>query len=720
MDPAPPGWTPGTGLLRVRGDGPARKARTRSTAGAPPRARDGPTLRVAGIAGLAGETLRVRGDGPEGCGACPCDVAPSRVRGRSDPDGRPRCCRDRGSSRVRGDGPDAAGCRRRRSPGSSACAEMDPLLRAGGGWTPGWAPPRARRWTPRPGSAQLVAGAPRVRGDDRRPRTGPGRPARAPPRARRWTSLSAAVRGRGSPACAEMDPAGAACWPPAIGSSACAEMDPFRRLPACPAAVGLLRVRGDGPARAQTAATAAPPRARRWTPRPLPRAASARLLRVRGDGPIMPRDDDAGRLLPRARRWTRRAAPPRGPSACAEMVPRGSAEMAGSSACRRWTPPYRRRRAPPRAREMDPARLHLRGRGSSACAEMDPRATPAHLVDAAPPRARRWTLDAVRLRRYARMAPPRARRWTPREPAQGRSRCMAPPRARRWTPERARPARRSPAAPPRARRWTLHRRNGSVAPTGSSACAEMDPGEATPRQSRQAPPRARGWTRNGPPQPSRPRRLLRVRGDGPPRPRAVMSGLLRVRGDGPRRFASQAARTQPSACAEMDPRRRRHVVLGSSACADGPSMPACPPSVMKRAPPRARDGPRLRARAHVRPAGLLRVRGDGPGEDRARVRSGSSACAEMDPVTVTPRPACGGSSACAEMDLPDAARSPRADAGSSACAEMDPRLRARVQRPSAPAPPACAEMDRGRHLELSEARLLRVRGDGPPRGAPAA
>ncbi len=420
--------TSGLRLPRVRGDGPAESITTGTVAKAPPRARGWTRPQRARYELLGGSPAcagmdpatdsappatmwlpRVRGDGPGlSVGVSDTGAAPPRARGWTlfttrlprAVDGSPACagmdpCIRRGVGsgrrlpRVRGDGPDApplgpgdmtAPPRARGwtveladvaadAAGSPACAGMDP-----------------RRLHPR----LRLQGLPRVRGDGPQGRSARRRPGWAPPRARGWTrdELLKAVKAKGSPACAGMDPCGPGAWG-------------FRpRLP---------RVRGDGPSShgglAQT--KSAPPRARGWTPdegrrhradRGSPACAgmdpgssgcssrSARLPRVRGDGPrLRVRPDARPEAPPRARGWTvlelLDLIDAQGSPACAGMDPRARLPLTGmerlprvrgdgpDSICLRCADA----RAPPRARGWTRADQErgVSDRGSPACAGMD-------------------------------------------------------------------------------------------------------------------------------------------------------------------------------------------------------------------------------------------------------------------------------------------------------------------------------------------------------------
>ena len=336
----------------------------------------------------------------------------------------------------------------------------------------------------------------------------------APPRPRRWTPQG----GAGSVRC--------------LGSSAPAEMDPPpihtpKPLP------WLLRARGDGPSSPKMSGNrdTAPPRPRRWTRRgeghvrrpdgssaPAemdpgidgPRCAEHRLLRARGDGPhaaILL--FSAARAPPRPRRWTCGTShhmPLRtGSSAPAEMdpylygqigVPQGLLRARGDGPAARMFG-VSAMAAPPRPRRWTLAQ-EIAGRGgdgSSAPAEMDP-------------------IDALAMRDWQRLL-----------------------RARGDGPDPHLPVASLSGAPPRPRRWTCDGLIHVEPLAGSSAPAEMDP--------RLAPP-ASGSAR-----------LLRARGDGPPK--TLRKLTLTWAPPRPRRWTRPAAADRPrrrgsSAPAEMDPR----------------------------------------------------------------------------------------------------------------------------------------------------------------------
>ena len=231
---------------------------------------------------------------------------------------------------------------------------------------------------------------------------------------------------------------------------------------------------------------------------------------------------------PRSRRSTRPAHAAsdrvRGSSALAEIDPRG----ASSCPQRRWLlrargdrPRLRRaslliRSAPPRSRRSTLEKAGPRGRraGSSALAEIDPRACRRRAGSPRLLRARGDRPDEIEAWSAKGGAPPRSRRSThglrrgvapllgssalaeidPRPHSAATCSCRLL-RARGDRPPGA-PARRSPpAAPPRSRRSTRGPGEARRGRRGSSALAEIDPSAHRVRC-------ARGW-------------LLRARGDRP-------------------------------------------------------------------------------------------------------------------------------------------------------------------------------------------------------------
>ncbi len=213
------------------------------------------------------------------------------------------------------------------------------------------------------------------------------------------------------------------------------------------------------------------------------------LPRVRGDGP---HGRHVARRVhvapPRARGWTRHgrlaAASARGSPACAGMDPRLRNRLSGMPGLPRvrgdgpgqWCAFVTSEQAPPRARgwTRPPRAAGPRSGGSPACAGMDPLPSCS-------------CASATRLPRVRGDGPGDVLTWNTGN-----------------------------AAPPRARGWTLDAHRPAVAPCGSPACAGMDPrpmrrvtvvrglprvrgdgppAATTPRRHRGAPPRARGWTR---------------------------------------------------------------------------------------------------------------------------------------------------------------------------------------------------------------------------------
>ncbi len=314
--------------------------------------------------------------------------------------------------------------------GSPACAGIDPPRR-----------PRC----PRP------PGLPRVRGDRPHPARSRQTPQPAPPRARGSTCVAQARRraGRGSPACAGIDPA------------ALAPHQPPRRLP---------RVRGDRPSfrRRRSTSTRAPPRAR----------GSTRCCRLR---PRTARGSPACAGIDRPRR----AGLPRG---------RGLPRVRGDRPVCSCAIPSQTV-APPRARGSTPCgRPRVRRpRGSPACAGIDRTGPPPRWPPPRLPRVRGDRPAADRSKARRTLAPPRARGSTPRRRGPDGERGGSPacagidplsgptkdfrerlPRVRGDRPVEYQSVWDAIQAPPRARGSTEARQHRWVGDRGSPACAGID------------------------------------------------------------------------------------------------------------------------------------------------------------------------------------------------------------------------------------------------------
>ena len=274
----------------------------------------------------------------------------------------------------------------------------------------------------------------------------------APPRSRRSTPISQGMN--------HMD----------CGSSALAEIDP-RRPPRRGCADRLLRARGDRPARAlrSVASAPAPPRSRRST-----QSHDVRRALHHGSSALAEIDPPPPSCGPR-RPWLLRA---RGDRPTIDALWR----------CVAWAPPRSRRSTRPRGDRAAPVE------GSSALAEIDPRAVPRSCSGTRLLRARGDRPVGKTTACELLLAPPRSRRstrtMTMHEEQTNGSSALAeidPRRAPRTTPLprllRARGDRPAPCcrcrgssrAPPRSRRSTRRAGLSLLGRGGSSALAEIDP-----------------------------------------------------------------------------------------------------------------------------------------------------------------------------------------------------------------------------------------------------
>ena len=677
IDLPPPAASPaGLRLLRASGDRPDDYLEYKRAQTAPPRERR--------------STRFERGGGVVSNG--------SSARAEIDPPRTPRSSAARWLLRASGDRPQVSAARareptappreRRSTPqdlapppatlGSSARAEIDPLPANGEG-----------------GGGGLL----RASGDRPRPVILIRDPFPAPPRERRST-----------PHREHRDP-------PPRGSSARAEIDPGRASTTGRRG-GLLRASGDRPrsALARWMMRRAPPRERRSTRpgccggAPLPGSSARaeidpglsrmcrtrwRLLRASGDRPRWRRKVAGSKQAPpRERRSTPRRQsdlhPDGGSSARAEIDPtsrRASASRTGLLRASGDRPVSRfvapdPGEAPPRERRSTPGPVAVGqgGVGSSARAEIDPRATcggrtgrrllrasgdrPVAMGSsvvsfAAPPRERRSTLHLFTHRSAREGSSARAEidRNRGRRVVAGRGllRASGDRPQRRTSPED------SSTAPPRERRSTRHDTTSPSTASGSSARAEIDPR------------RRRGGSRRG--------------------------GLLRASGDRPVAAASGFS------AARAPPRERRSTLL-----VDGGRVPHAGSSARAEIDPRAggpsEGGSRLLRASGDRPMHQLGLhagqsapprerRSTRPGGAADRHHRGSSARAEIDPAPTTwctsrsrllrasgDRPRIGVQLGYSSGAPPRERRSTRlavaldpAESGSSARAEIDPWAR---------------------------------------------